>query len=268
MDFDRFIELPEIRPNIRQRKANSVQCICPGHDDRQASLTISRGRNGGVALYCHAGCSAEKVVGEWGLKMADLMPDNNTYSDNVPRWIRFVERSAERKGKKLEAYYHYFLVPSGEYAFTRLRYKPKDFCYGILKDDRFSFSLNGQRREDIPAVYCKSFTGVKKAIAEGKPVFYVEGEKDVNTLYSKGYAAVTCGAAKDWKGDCIELFRGADVVILADNDRPGVILANGVKADLQSVAKSVKIVLPCPDVEHGDISDYFAAGHTKRNLKS
>lgn len=265
--YDRFIELPQVRASIHHRKPNSVQCFCPGHDDRQASLTISRGRNGGVAMHDHAGCSNEAVLGAWGLKMADLMPDNDSYSDNVPRWIRFIERGAERRGKKLEAYYHYFLVPSGEYAFTRLRYKPKDFCYGTLKDDRFTFSLNGKRREDIPAVYCRSFTGVKKAIEDGKPVFYCEGEKDVNTVSSKGYTAITCGAVDDWRGDCTELFRGADVFILAHNDSGGMKLAYKVKADLQSVAKSVKIVLPCPDVEHGDISDYFAAGHSKEEFE-
>lgn len=268
MTYDDFISLPQVRADFRRRNtADSGQYMCPGHEDKEPSLTVSRGRNGGVALHCHAGCSAEKVVEAWGLKMRDLMPEGGSYSDNVPRWIRFIERGAERRGKKLEAYYHYFLVPSGEYAFTRIRYRPKDFCYGTLKDDRFTFSLNGKRREDIPAVYCRSFTGVKKAIEEGKPLFYCEGEKDVNTVSSKGYAAITCGAVDDWRGDCTELFRGADVFILAHNDNGGMKLAYKVKADLQSVAKSVKIVLPCPDVEHGDISDYFAAGHSKEEFE-
>ena len=265
MTYEDFISLPQVRASFRRRNsAESGQYICPGHTDKEPSLTVSRGRKGGVTLFCHGGCSTEKVVEAWGLKMCDLMPDNNSNNGNVPRWRAYVEG---RKKKRIEAVYDYRNINSGEYEYTKIRLEGKDFTYGILKNDRFSFGLNGLQRKNIPAMYCRSFTGVKKAIEEGKPVFYVEGEKDVNSLYSRGYAAVTCGAAKDWSNVCADLFRGADVVILADNDRPGVTLANGVKADLQSVAKSVKIVLPCPDVEHGDVSDYFAAGHSKEEFE-
>ena len=263
MDFDRFIDLPQVNSNIRQRKADSVQCVCPCHDDRKASLTVSRGRNGGVVLHDHAGCSNEKIVEAWGLNLRDLMPD--TDRSDGERWRRYVEG---RMKKSIEAVYPYVNAKTGQYAFTRLRMIGKDFVYGVLQNDRFTFGLQGKQRKEIPAIYRRSLTGLNKAISEGKRIFYAEGEKDVNTLASRGYTAVTCGAAKDWTGNCVELFRGADVVVLADNDEPGMKSAKQIERDLQTVAKSVKVVVPCPDVPKADVSDFFSAGHSNEEFEA
>ncbi len=245
---------------IKRRYGDKAQCICPAHDDNKASLTITKGRKC-TLFHCHAGCSVDEVLKAAGIEKRETFYDIEPRS---PDWKAYVEG---RKKKRIEAVYDYRNINSGNYEYTKIRFEGKEFTYGILENNRFSFGLNGLQRKSIPAMYCRSFTGFKEAVEEGKPVFYVEGEKDVDTLFSKGYAAVTCGAAGDWSNVCIELFRGADVVILADSDREGMKLAYDVKSDLQSVAKSVKIVLPCPEVEHGDITDYFAAGHSKEEFE-
>ncbi len=248
---------------VIKRGSVKSQCLCPCHDDKTASLTISKG-NKCILLHCHAGCSFDDILDAAGLKKFDLFYDKPV-SENVPQWLKFVQKCAERDGKKLVDYYHYSLL-TGEYAFTRLRYKPKSFSYGILKDGRFTFRLNGQHREDIPAVY-GSIESVKKAIKNGEPIFYCEGEKDVSTLKKHGFPAVTCGAVGDWRGDCKELFVNGNVIMLAHNDSGGMELANKVKTDLLNVSKSVRVVVPCPDLPHGDISDFFAAGHTREDFQ-
>lgn len=58
-----------------------------------------------------------------------------------------------------------------------------------------------------------------------KTIFYVEGEKDTNTLMRKGYTVFTCGGSGDWKKSVSEIVRQANVIILADNDEPGEQLA-------------------------------------------
>ncbi len=58
-----------------RRSGNGWAARCPAHDDRKASLSVAAGDNGGVVLHCHAGCSAESVVRNLGLTMADLIPD-------------------------------------------------------------------------------------------------------------------------------------------------------------------------------------------------
>ena len=35
---------------------------CPAHDDRNPSLSLSEGNNGGFVFYCHAGCTQEQVL--------------------------------------------------------------------------------------------------------------------------------------------------------------------------------------------------------------
>ena len=45
---------------------------CPGHDDRENSLSIGQGDDGQVLLHCFAGCDVERVVAALGLKMSDL----------------------------------------------------------------------------------------------------------------------------------------------------------------------------------------------------
>ena len=55
-----------------QRNGTGWSAHCPAHEDRNASLSISEGRDGRTLIYCHAGCTPEQIVAAMGLKMADL----------------------------------------------------------------------------------------------------------------------------------------------------------------------------------------------------
>lgn len=58
---------------VKNKYADRALCICPGHDDKKASLTISRGRKPGkTVLFCHAGCEAESILSAVGLSFRDL----------------------------------------------------------------------------------------------------------------------------------------------------------------------------------------------------
>lgn len=46
---------------IKKRYQDKAQCQCPAHDDRQASLTVTKGRDS-VLIHCHANCSTENVL--------------------------------------------------------------------------------------------------------------------------------------------------------------------------------------------------------------
>lgn len=48
---------------------------CPAHQDRSPSLSISEGQDGRVLLHCFSGCTAEEIVAQLGVRMADLMGD-------------------------------------------------------------------------------------------------------------------------------------------------------------------------------------------------
>ncbi|MCM1316501.1 MAG: CHC2 zinc finger domain-containing protein [Alistipes senegalensis] len=94
-----------------------------------------------------------------------------------------------------------------------------------------------------------------------KPIFIVEGEKDVETMEKLRYIATTSpnGAGAKWKPEYTPLFRDFDVIILADNDEVGLKSATATAENVVTVARSVKLVpsqaLYANLQPKGDISD-------------
>ena len=110
------------------------------------------------------------------------------------------------------------------------------------------------------------------AIRAGKPIYIVEGEKDVETMTRLGYPATTNSrGAGNWIDAGRALMAGADVIILPDSDPPmvnkktgeisykGQDSAWGLACDLLPIAKRVRLVdlkSACPDLPlKGDITD-------------
>lgn len=55
-----------------QASGEGWKALCPAHEDRRPSLSISEGDDGRCLVKCHAGCETEDVVVALGLTMADL----------------------------------------------------------------------------------------------------------------------------------------------------------------------------------------------------
>lgn len=136
-----------------------------------------------------------------------------------------------------------------------------------MQNDRFTYGLGHDvGRKSYKAIY-GSLQAIKKAIAEGKPIFIPEGEKDTDTLIKQDYTAFAYGGVNDWQSDFATLVQGADVYILADNDEAGKRVAETIQNDIKAVAKSNKIIVPMPDTPKADITDYFNAGHSKQEFE-
>lgn len=245
---------------IQKRYGDKAQARCPCHDDKQASLTITKGRTR-TLIHCHAGCNFEDIIQKVGLKTQDLYFEERPLGSN---WKRYIE---SREHRKIEAVYNYVSSANGEYAFTKIRMQDKRMIYGVLCNDRFTYGLGGKHRKDLKSVY-GDLRVLNKAIAEGKPIFIPEGEKDTDSLTKRGYIALTYGGSGDWQSEFATLFKGAKVYILADNDEPGRKVANAILSDLKGVAKSAKVIVPVPDIPKADISDYFAAGHSNEDFET
>lgn len=195
---------------VIRKRGDSAQCRCPSHPDKQASLTVSKGRK--CTLFrCHAGCSLENILTAARLEKKDTFYESESWETD---WRRYIEN---REHRKIEAVYSYVSSVTGAYAFTKIRLEGKKLLYGILENNRFSYGLRGQSRKELKAIY-GSLEAIRKAIRESEPVFIVEGEKDVDTLKRQGYTAFTYGGVNDWQSDFAELLRDANVIILADND--------------------------------------------------
>ena len=59
---------------VRPKAGGGFTARCPGHDDREASLSVDPGDDGRALIHCHAGCPPERVVEALGWKPADLFP--------------------------------------------------------------------------------------------------------------------------------------------------------------------------------------------------
>ncbi len=244
---------------IKKRYGDKTQCQCPAHDDKHASLTITKGRKC-TLFYCHAGCTIDEILGVVGLEKKDTFYDVEPRS---PNWRAYVE---SREKRKIEAVYNYFSI-NGSYAFTKIRLEGKKIIYGKLQNERFAYGLGHDvGRKNYKAIYGSPQT-INKAIAEGRPIFIPEGEKDVDTLIKQGYTTFTYGGVNDWQSDFATLVQGAEVFILVDNDEPGKRVAEIIQNDIKAVAKSSKIIVPMPDTPKADITDYFSAGHSKQEFE-
>lgn len=245
---------------VRKKGYTSAQCICPVHGDTHASLTVTKADNDNTLIYCHVGCSAEDIVQAAGLKLSDLYLSQKKIS-----WQDYVERTTKLQ---LESWYDYKDY-QGKYAFTRLRLFPKTFRYGVFDAarERITLGLKGMQREDIEAFYSvSSIAAIKQAIDSGDQVFITEGEKDARTLHNNGLIALTFGSSDDTSKGIEAFLKGANVVLVSDYDLVGYECMVGIKEKIQNTARSVKIILPCRDKLHSDVTDYFEAGHTKEEF--
>jgi len=118
---------------------------------------------------------------------------------------------------------------------------------------------------------------VARAITEGRIVAVVEGEKDVNSVRALGIVA-TCnahgaselGKRPKWTKAHSQQLRGADIVVLNDNDAAGYAHAEAICNLSLGAAKRVRrldLAKHWPAIpKGGDVSDWLAAGHAGKAL--
>lgn len=244
-------------------------CICPCHDDNKPSLDIAPG-DIKVVEDCKAGCKHSDIANkigvpqeQWYYDYYDKKQDGFNSFQYKEKWKMYIE---SREKRKIEAVYPYVSI-NGGYAFHKIRLEGKKILYGRLENERFSYGLQRSKpRKSYRAIY-GDLNAIQKAIQCGKPVLIPEGEKDVDTLKKHGFVAFTYGGVNDWQSDFAELVNGAMVIILADNDKPGIDIANRIYEDVVPVAKSAKIIVPMPDIPKADITDYFESGKTNADFE-
>ncbi len=146
----------------------------------------------------------------------------------------------------------------------------------IGKDGKSSKTFR-QRHKDETGAWVPNVQGVRQipyrlpelieAISSERTVFVVEGEKCADALWAIGIPATTnaMGAGK-WPDSLNPYFADADVVVLPDNDKPGVEHAAKVAESLNSVASRVRLLsLPSLSTK-GDVVDWIRAGGTPDQL--
>jgi len=69
---------------VRKTRADRWQALCPAHDDRSPSLSVTECSDGTVLIRCWAGCTADAIAESVGLELRDLFPDRLDYQSHQP----------------------------------------------------------------------------------------------------------------------------------------------------------------------------------------
>jgi len=125
------------------------------------------------------------------------------------------------------------------FAVGRYEYQNSDGSFVLNKDGKHKKDFKQKRPDpDNPGKWIKNAKGVRvvlyklpdviEAIGNDHSIAIAEGESNCDLLWSWNVPA-TCnaGGAGKWKPEHSEFLRGADVVIIPDNDDPGATLSIG-----------------------------------------
>lgn len=232
---DFFVHTNDLIPLVKNLKKSGSGWtgLCQSHDDRENSLSITRGDNGRAIVFCHAECGGdyERIFKGFGL-----------WKDELPKKVK--------TPKRLVKTYDY-LDEDGKLVYQVCRYEPKWFSQRA--PDGNGGWLNSM--ELIPRVLYRLPELIN---SESSLVFVVGGEKDVDRLHSLGLVATTNSSGEGkWKPEYNKYLKGKDVVVIADNDKSGYAHADLVSKQIYRSANTVKL-LSFPELqEKGDVSDWL-----------
>ena len=249
--------------------------LCPSHDDNNPSLSIKIAEDR-ILVNCHRGCTTKQICSALDIKESDLFKKSGiTKNDqsnsgkkkpiakiNGEGLVQFY--SEEHRRTVTESARYIYHKSNGSEAFYVVRTDPKDFR--PLKPNG-EMGLDGVER--VPYKLPEVLQGIK----DSKLIFLLEGEKDADRATEMGFVATTfLGGAGKWKAEYLEHFKGADVVLIPDNDQPGIKGMQNIAEQLHGTAKSIKIIeLPglgeCVDKHGKDFSDWADIdGNDKKKL--
>ena len=199
-------QLEKLRENGTDAEGQKqYMACCPTHDDRTPSLSILEKHDGTFLFKCFGGCDSKDVMSALNYKPKR---DNDGPSEVVARY-----EYQNRAGRTL---------------YWKERLKPKSFRQYRWDDKARKKVPIGKKQERVLYKLPDLFDMKDEHLREGKPfiIYFVEGEKDVETLMALGIPATTVSDKKksgftktmiqDFKDLCPD-----EVRFVADNDEPG-----------------------------------------------
>jgi hypothetical protein len=243
--------LKGVEPAFHTKPEGPWTAFCPSHNDqykRSLSVAVTPNR---FLLRCFAGCKViEQIVPALQIRPADLFNLNGQ-----------PPAGDKRADRRIVATYAYE-DERGTLLYQVVRYEPKDFR---------------PRRPDGTGGWIWDLKDVRRVVyrlpelAEQRRVVWVEGEKDVDRLWSLHIAATTSpSGASSWRDEYAEQIRAAgveEVVSIPDHDAPGRAYAAKVATALQRLGSRVRLLALPGLAEHGDVSDWLDAGHEASELR-
>lgn len=266
--FDRVVSRVEEMTGYAPRgSAKAKKGMCPAHEDSRPSLSIRwDAEKQVVGVTCWSGCTFDQVVEALGMRKEDFrdqLPGMRSNRTSAPELEPELERPARRGGKKAprekrtEVDRYCYTDPDGKVAYYNIRFDPKEFT--MAGPD----GVPGQLPKNLVR-YPYRLPQVIAAVEAGNPIYWVEGEKDVASVEAAGHVG-TClagGVNGTMNPEWFEqYFAGADLIVVADRDKPGETFARRVaQAAVNHVAR-VRIARSATPQAKSDVTDHLDAGY-------
>jgi 5S rRNA maturation endonuclease (ribonuclease M5) len=234
-------------PSLKWNGSGMGQGLCPFHEDHRPSLSVNRN----TGQYKCFGCNSNGSL--FDFYMVKHGVDFHTAKQELANLAGVNIETHKRIVKTYD-----YKNKSGDLLFQVVRYEPKGFS---------------QRRPYGNGKWIYNLQGVQLApynlpeISKAKSIIICEGERDVDNLKNIGLIA-TCnpmGAGK-WKPEYNDHFKGKGVVIIPDNDEPGLKHGQTIARNLNGIAESVKVVQLPGLNDKEDITDWLNKGGSKESL--
>lgn len=249
--FEESLQYYENRLQQKLPKTDQVVVHCVFHRDSHPSFSLSL-RKG--VWHCHS-CGAHGGMIDLEKKLF-----NKPTEESWAAIYALINREQPRRDRYVEKVYSY-PDESRTLLYQKLRWFPKDFT---------------QRQPDGHGGWLPHIRGVRRVLYNlprlitARLAIVCEGEKDADNLLAaldaagvKDCCATTCfGGARSWQASYGPYFAGKLVIVLRDNDAPGLLFQQTVCESVKPFAYKLKAVDLSGLAEHGDISDWLDAGGT------
>ena len=200
-------------------RGDEVLAPGPGHSRRDRSLCIKLAPSAPDGFLIHSFSPADDA-----LACKDMCGRSSASNRSSPMAVMAAHGRQDRRA--IDSYD--YVGEAGALLYQAVRYEPKDFR---------------QRRPDGNGGWIWNLDGVRRVLyrlpevieakSKGYLICVVEGEKDADNLWKLNIPATTnCGGAGNWCDEYSETLRGAEVLIISDNDKPGRAHADQVGAAL------------------------------------
>ena len=236
---------------VKQTNKDEWMGKCPLHSDHIPSVSF-KWVNGKMLINCFAGCDTAQILKKVGLSFSDLYEDSSNQTSS-----RFKD-TPERE--------HVYKNADGEILAKKVIYRKSNGSKSAVwyRYDKGNYIPKLLPKTSLPPYRVEKLKGGSNMYIDDSNVLLLpEGEKDVETLERLGYKATTSPYGANTKGEYWitykDVFKDYDIVILSDNDAPGVKYGETAARALVDYAKSVRLI-NATDIYHdvpskGDISD-------------
>ena len=279
--------------NINLKKDSSGYFTnCMFHNDKNPSMRLTD--KGQKALYncfsCNAKgdiinfiCHMENTDNITALKKAyEILGRELIYNNKdskLESFKYFIRKNNEVFTKNNETYkledIYIYQSKEGKSIYCKTKYKNENNKKHFITKPLIEYENNFKYGTSTDFNNCEkvlyNLVNVKKAIEKDNYIFFVEGEKDVETLKKLNLVATTI-YTKKWYDSYSEDLQNSKIIFIGDSGKSGEEFKNFVVNKLKKCCKSLKVVnLPnidkIGDGKNKDITDWFENGYSLNDLR-